>query len=216
MECMPKLVEKFFFNFPFFHLLLIGSSIFFFLKSLNIFSLLVLISSIYLVPLFLWRLIRLKYPLKKGFSQIGLKASQGSEWMVVHRLQYLFLTFPFFEKVLILVPGAFSLWLRGWGSHIGKSIIWTPNLRILDRTDLQIGDYCFLGEGSSLSCHFIVRKDDKLILLYDKISLGQKVLLGAHTHIGPGARIKDQEFVPTYSKIMKGRYLKGNEGAYEL
>lgn len=213
---MPKLIEKLFFNFPFFHLLLISSSAIYFLKSLDLVSGIVLTSSIYLFPLVLWRALHLKYPLKTGLSRIGLQASQGSEWMVAHRLQYLFLTFTAFEKILILIPGAFSLWLRCWGSRIGKAVIWTPNMRILDRTDLHIGNYCFLGEGSILSCHFIVRKEGKLVLLYDTITLGEKVLLGAHSHVGPGAKIKDQEFVPTYSKIMRGRYLKGNEGGYEL
>lgn len=213
---MPKMVEKIFFHFPLYHLLLIIGSGLNFLEKLNLSSATIWIFTIYLVPLLLWRLLQGQYPVQKGLSSIGILAKEGSSWMVAHRLQYLFLTFSGFEKVLILIPGLFSLWLRCWGSHIGKAIVWTPNIRILDRTSLQIGNYCFLGEGVILSCHFIVRKQGKLVLLYDSIILGDKVLLGAHCHVGPGTKIKDQELVPAYSKIMKGRYQKGNEGSYEL
>lgn len=213
---MPKIIEKIFFYFPFIHLLLLALCLLLFLQQLDVYSFLILIFAIYILPLLLWRLLEMKYPLNPGLSAIGLLASEGSPWIVTHRLQYLFLTFSSFEKILILIPGAFSLWLRCWGSDIGSSVIWTPHIRILDRTSLKIGNYCFLGEGSSLSCHFIVRKQGKLVLLYDAITIGDKVLLGAHTHLGPGAKIKDEELVPAYSKIMKGRYLKGTEGGYEL
>ncbi|MBL7543262.1 MAG: hypothetical protein JNL11_05570 [Bdellovibrionaceae bacterium] len=213
---MPKPLEKIFFYFPFFHLLLVAGSGLYFLKNISLTSVGIIIFSTYLVPLILWRLLHGKYPLHKGLSPIGILARDGSSWMVAHRLQYLFLTFSSLEKILILIPGLFSLWLRCWGSHIGKSVVWTPNVRILDRTGLHIGSYSFLGEGTILSCHLIVRKQGKLVLLYDSITMGEKVLLGAHAHIGPGAKIKDQELIPTYSKIMKGRYLKGNGDGYEL
>lgn len=213
---MPKLLEKIFMFFPTLHLMLIGASGILFLQNISVHTALGFVFTIYLIPLVLWRVIKLKYPLKKGISAIGFKEEFGSPWIVAHRLQYNFITFAIFEKILILIPGLYSLWLRLWGSRIGKGVIWTPNLEVLDRTDLAVGDYCFIGDKSYFSSHFIVRKNNKLILFYDSITVGSKSLIGAHCHLGPGAKVKDLEFLPTYSKMMRGRFVKGNEAGHEL
>lgn len=213
---MPKIYEKLAMFFPSIHLAFILISLFGFLKLLNWQSFIFLLLVIYAFPLILWNFVKKKYPIRKGFEQIGLNSLTGNSWIVAHRLQYLFLTFPAFEKILFLVPGVFSFWLRLWGSRIGKKVVWTPRVEIVDRTDIEIGSYSFIGDHAYLSCHFIVRKNNKLVLFYDQVSIGEKVLIGAHCHLGPGARIQAQEFLPTYSKVMRGKYIKGNEGGHEL
>lgn len=211
---MPKSLEKMAMLFPTIHLILIVLSGVLVLSVPDIMSVSLALFIIYLFPLCLWCLIKIKYPIKKGFSEIGLKSVEGNSWVVAHRLQYLYITFSGIEKILILIPGLFSFWLRLWGSQIGKNIIWTPRIQIIDRTDIVIGDNSFIGDLSYLSSHFIVRKEDKLFLFYDAVKIGTRVLIGAHCHLGPGARIKDQEFLPAYSKTMRGRMIKGNEGGH--
>lgn len=211
---MPKALEKIAMLFPTVHLFLIILSAGFVLTRADLLSVTLSFFIIYLLPLSLWCLIKIKYPIKKGFSEIGQKSVDGNPWVVAHRLQYLYITFSAIEKILILIPGAFSCWLRLWGSQIGKNIIWTPRIQIIDRTDIVIGDNTFIGDLSYLSSHFIVRKKDKLFLFYDSVKIGTRVLIGAHCHLGPGARIKDQEFLPAYSKTMRGRKIKGNEGGH--
>src|SRR6266851_3058498 len=62
---------------------------------------------------------------------------------------------PLLELFLQLTPGAFSLWLRLWGSRIGRRVHWTPRVEIADRSMLAVGDDVVFGHKVECYAHAI-------------------------------------------------------------
>lgn len=211
MRPLPKRLEKLAMHFPIVHLLGIAAALTAFIILPGLASGVLLVLTIYFFPVLLWRLARIFFPIRIGVSFLGVKEKEGCSWILAHRLQYVFITFPVFERILIIIPGAYSAWLRLWGSKIGKSVVWTPRIDVVDRTHLEIGDYCFIGDKTYLSSHFIKRKDQRLALLFKPVVIEERSLIGYSCVLGPGTLISKKTSLPAMSRAMLGRIAEGAE-----
>ncbi|MBY0414837.1 MAG: hypothetical protein K2Q18_11755 [Bdellovibrionales bacterium] len=98
------------------------------------------------------------------------------------------------------VPGLYSLWLRLWGSKIGKNVNWVNTL-VIDRSGLDIGDNVFFGYQCYLSAHVAMIMNGKLILYFKHISVGSNSFIGASSVLTPGSKIKDLSIVPAKTQL---------------
>jgi hypothetical protein len=154
---------------------------------------------LYLVPPLLHRLHDVIAPLESGVYPVV--SANYLPWWGSHQLQRLYITFPSLEAALRLVPGAYSAWLRLWGSRVGKGVYWTPRVQLLDRSLLDIGDHVVFGHEAGLTCHVIIWKNGIMSLLVKPITLETGALIGAQCGIGPGARVKAGAMVRARAEI---------------
>lgn len=206
---LPKGIEKLAFFFPALHLFVIVLAFLALIVDRSLFFVPLILFVIYGFPLLLFRGLSFFYPVLVGTTRIGIKEKDGSPWVVGHKLQEVFIALPVFERALILVPGAYSFWLRLWGSRIGKNVVWTPGVEVVDRTHLQIGDYAFIGNKSYLSSHLVRRKSTGLFLLIKPVEIGSKALIGYQSDLGPGTVIPEQAIIPAQSRAMLGKIIRG-------
>ena len=148
---------------------------------------------IYLVPLMCFRIHNLIFPLTEG--EWDLSEKKYNPWWASYMFQFPFIAVPMFESFLHFIPGLYSVWLRSWGSEIGKRVFWTPKVEILDRGLVKIEDGVVIGHLTAMSSHVVSEIDGKPFLLIKKIKIGKKSLVGADTQLGPGAEIS------AYSKL---------------
>jgi hypothetical protein len=165
----------------------------------NPFNVALLLFSLYVFPVLIYRIHHHFYPIQEGISYLCGK--EYSPWWGSHQIQVIYITFPFLEAALRLIPGVFSLWLRLWGSKVGKNVYWTPQLEIADRGLLEIGDRVVFGYGVAISSHVIKPRKNDLMLYVKKIRIGNDVFLGAKSGFGPGVTIENGNFVPVLSQI---------------
>lgn len=158
---------------------------------------------LYGLPLLAFRLHERLWPLQEGFS--SLTGGDYSPWWGGHQIQLIYMAFPALETVLRLVPGLFSLWLRLWGSEIGRGIYWTPHLQVGDRSMLKLGEGVVVGQSNGIFGHIIQPKASGLLLLVRRVEIGAGAFIGAGGYIGPGVRIE------AGAVIEAGARLKPNE-----
>ena len=144
----------------------------------------------YLFPLICYRLLNFFYPIKEGASYIGINEEVFSPWLFSLRIQQIYIVFPQLERLLFFLPGVFALWLRLWGSKIGKQVFFVPNIVIHDRGFLELGDNIVFGDRCYLSSHFLEVRDNRFFLYLKKIKIDSNVFIGAMTRMGPGTKIK--------------------------
>jgi hypothetical protein len=163
----------------------------------GILSVSTLLFSIYLFPLLIYKIHNHFLPVKEGINYLCGK--DYSPWWGSHQIQAIYISFPAFETILRLIPGAFSLWLRLWGSQVGKKVYWTPHLEIADRGLIEIGDNVVFGHKVGIYSHIIKPKKQDLLLYVKKVKIGSNVFLGAGNHIAPGMCIHDNTYIPISS-----------------
>jgi hypothetical protein len=170
----------------------------------------------YLYPPLLWRAVSRIFPLRTGmrvFGQVRQKrdstldspanpsgASAGginltTSWMVAYQIQLIYGILPFAEKLLLIVPGAYSAWLRLWGSRIGKQVYWTPGTEIVDRTHVEVGDRVIMGQHSYLSCHVVMKRKDRYFLYFAPVKVGTGAFVGAWSILAAGTKVDDNDIV---------------------
>jgi acetyltransferase-like isoleucine patch superfamily enzyme len=155
---------------------------------------------IYLLPLVLFRLHRLIAPQRGGISI--LSGGRYSPWYGGHQFQLPFIAFPVYERALRLVPGLFSLWLRAWGSRVGRGVYWTPHLAVADRDLLEIGNGVVMGHQVALSSHLISPDQDKnMVLFVRKIRVLDGAFVGAGVVIGPGVVVSENVVVKAGTQL---------------
>lgn len=154
----------------------------------------------YFLPPLTWRILNKFFPLKEGASFVG-RVDPLSPWVICHQIQLIYIIVPFAEKLLMIVPGLYSLWLRLWGSKIGKKVYWTPGVEIVDRTHVEIGDYVFLGNKTYLSPHVVRRKSNKYLLYFKKVKIGSRSFIGAWSILGPGAQVEEGTYLPAGTHV---------------
>jgi hypothetical protein len=159
---------------------------------------------LYLLPLLPGRLLR--ESLRRCPAELDLGSPDFIRWWASFQCQGLFHRFPVFEELLRLVPGCYSLWLRLWGSRIGKLTYWAPGTIILDRGFLDIGDHVVFGAGVRINPHVI---EDGLRLapvrIGDRAMVGGYSLLTAGTEIAEGEKTRAFLISPPFSKWKDGR-----------
>ena len=160
---------------------------------------LILLFILYLLPPLAFRLHHLICPIKKSLS--NLSDLRYSPWWGAHQIQLLYFAVPQLEALLRITPGAYSAWLRLWGSRIGKQVYWTPNLEITDRHLLDLGDRVLLGHRCKLLGHAIKPKGEAMMLFTRTIKIGNDVFVGAGSRIGPGAVVADGSYLPALTDI---------------
>jgi len=143
----------------------------------------------------IWRFFKLLYGQPEGVSYFGKNAKEGNNWFIAFQLQQLYNHFSFIENALKLIPGAYSYWLRLWGSSIGQKVIWTSGAQIVDRTHLKIGSRVLLGNQSYLTAHIIKKKNKRYLLYVKDVEIGDDVVLAFQCVISPGVKIEDEAFV---------------------
>lgn len=148
---------------------------------------------LYLYPLLSFRLHNLIFPLNEGLYDLALK--KYTPWWGSFKIQQIYYHLPFIESLLQTVPGLYSLWLRLWGSSIGKNIVWTPSVEISDRSLMEIGDNVVFGHQSQFICHVISPKEDKMVLFIKKIKIGNNSFIGAASRFGPGVEVESNTLI---------------------
>lgn len=159
-----------------------------------------LVVVLYLLPPLLWRLYKRVLGHVKHIW--ALNRPQRCDWWVAHQLQSPYIAFPMLESGLRLVPGLYSAWLRLWGAQVGRAIHWTPQLDLLDRHNLKLGDRIVFGHRVALCCHVVVKKKSGLLILIERgIDIGDDCFIGATAAIGPGVKIPAGSHISYGSEI---------------
>jgi hypothetical protein len=173
--------------FPLFYLLCVLGFMGQMLNDFHYYQILVLVGIIYLMPLIFHRLHFMFFPFKDGYWILSEK--KYNPWWASHMFQFPFIACPWIESLLHFVPGLYSLWLRCWGSKIGKNVYWTPRVEIVDRGLMEVGNNVVVGHISGFCSHMVADIDGKPALVVKKIILGDRVFVGADTQMGPGANV---------------------------
>lgn len=158
---------------------------------------------IYGLPLLSYHIHRWIYPVKEGISY--LVGPTYSPWWGSYQFQLIYIAFPALEALLRLIPGAFSLWLRLWGSRVGQNVVWTPRFLISDRGCLDIGDNVIFGFDVACYCHVIKPKRNNLLLYLKKIEIGDRVFVGGGSQLGPGAKLPADSYLPILTQVYLNR-----------
>ena len=154
------------------------------------------IACLYLLPPLMLRMLLLASPFSHGTHALGTRAFL--HWWASSQPQVIFSRLPFLEELLRLVPGLYSLWLRLWGSHIGRLTYWAPGVRVMDRSLLQIGDDVVFGAGARLSAHVVSSNaEEQAVLHLGAIVVGDRCRIGAYALLSPGAVVDADEEVHT-------------------
>jgi len=154
---------------------------------------------LYGLPLIAYRIHARLHPTLEGVSY--LKGEQYSSWWGSHQLQSIYIAFPLLESVLRLVPGAFSAWLRLWGSQIGAQVYWGSVGEIADRGLLKVGDRALIGHRVGLYSHIIKPKKDNLLLYVKTIEIGADAFIGSGSYIAPGVVVTEGAYLESGSEI---------------
>jgi hypothetical protein len=168
---------------------------------------------LYLVPPLLLRVMLLAFPLMHGTHPPGSRAFLI--WWASSQPQVIFSRLPFLEELLRFVPGLYSLWLRLWGSKIGRLTYWAPGVRVMDRSLLRIGNDVVLGAGARLCAH-VVSKDaaGQSVLHVGPIEIGDRCRIGGYALLSPGSIVDADEEVhicalfPPFTHWKEGRRSK--------
>lgn len=200
--------ERVFMLFPIIHGLCCAVSLYLVLNSFTFIRLACFLLSVYVLPVCVFRLCALFIPVKEGMNDVGTQGING--WVVAMRLQSLFIAIDVFERVLVAVPGLFSIWLRCWGSRVGKGIIWTPDCKIYDRYLLDIGDKVIIGAKAVMASHAVIRKKDRIKVFCKTIHIGKNTVIGGEVLLGPGANIGENCQVNARSIIWVNETIASN------
>lgn len=192
--------------FPAIVLLLTSVSFIYFVHSPGIFGFLVILFSLYGLPILVYRLHQLFYPLKEGISY--LQGKEYSSWWGSHQIQVIYIAIPALEALLRLIPGLFSIWLRLWGAKVGRNVYWTPGLEIADRSLLEIGDYVVIGHRVGIYSHVIKPRKQDLMLYVKKVKIGHNVFVGAGSHLAPGVVLEDGVYLPVATNLYPNQKVK--------
>jgi hypothetical protein len=167
--------------------------------------------ALYVMPLIPGRLLRAS--LRSCPPDILVGSSAFLRWWACFQCQVVFLRFPVFEEVLRLIPGLYSLWLRLWGSRIGRLTYWAPQTLILDRGFLDIGDHVVFGAGVRINPHVMERNPDPILRLAT-VKIGNDCAIGGYSLMTAGTEIADGESTraflisPPFSKWKNGRRIR--------
>jgi hypothetical protein len=154
---------------------------------------------IYLLPPLTFRVHQIFFPVRERVSDLAERCY--SPWWGAHQIQIIYIALPQLEAILRLVPGLYSLWLRLWGSKVGRNVHWTPTVEITDRSMLIIGDRVVFGHKTKCLGHAIKPRGKSMMLYVHAIRIGNDVFIGAGSRIGPGVVINDGVYLPILTDL---------------
>lgn len=164
---------------------------------------------IYLFPLICFHLHQIICPLHEGKSSV---TSGYSAWYGTYMIQNMHITFPMFERLLRLIPGVFSAWLRLWGSKVGNNVHWTTQFEVFDRSLLKVGDNCVFGYDVKTSSHVVMPSSKHGMIVYVKhIFIGDNSFVGAATRMAPGVIVEARALVPATTDLFPDAVVQGRK-----
>src|SRR6266705_4302096 len=181
-----------------------GVAIISFLRGPSAGGFVALVFAWYLFPPLCFRVHNWICPLRPGQEDLS-DGSKYSAWWGSQQFQIVYAVIPQLEMLLRLIPGAYSAWLRLWGSRIGRGVVWTPIVEVIDRSLLDIGDRVFFGHKVALCSHTVRPKGDRHILHVARIQVGDGAFISGTCGLGLGARVAAGEFVPFNSLVYFNR-----------
>lgn len=147
---------------------------------------------LYLLPPVVARCILKLWPIQEG--RIAMPSHDYFVWWIVLNLQVIFCRLPALEELVRLIPGAYSAWLRLWGSRIGSFTYWAAGLQILDRGFLDIGSGVAFGAGVRINPHVVAENaDGQMELLLATVHIGDRAIIGGYALLTAGTRVADDE-----------------------
>ncbi len=200
--------SKVFSLFPSLHIGIILYSIYISISSPSALSFSFIFLSIYIFPLIIFRILNFFTPIKEGVSDI--LNDRFSPWWAGHQIQMLFISIPSLEAILRIIPGLFSLWLRCWGSKVGKRVYWTPGSVHYDRNLLRIGNGVIFGERSTTVCHVITPKDGKGLLRIKFVEIEDYAFIGAGCVLSPGVIVESGVMIKAGTDVYPMRRVTKN------
>lgn len=196
---------------PLLHIAAICAAFTCFVLSPQVLSALGIGFALYGLPLVIYHIHNLFFPLVEGNHP--LKYKTYLPWWGGLQCQNLFIAVPQLEFLLALVPGLFSLWLRLWGSKIGSRIYWPPNFIVLDRGFLEIGNGVVFGYGVGMSAHIIKpKKSGEHLLYHKKIRIGAGAFIGAGCNLGPGVEVQAGGMIRAGTNVYPDTIITGTHG----
>ena len=195
MSFLGKLISLF----PLLHGLLIVASAVVFVVTPTAVSFVAILASIYLFPLLTFRVHNRVCRLEEGTYSIV----QGySPWYGTHMIQTMFIAFPRLETALRLVPGVFAMWLRLWGSKVGRNVYFTPHFEVADRSLLDIGNNCVFGYDVKIASHVISPSRELGLKIYiKKVIIEDGGFVGATSRLAPGVHVKKGALVKATTNV---------------
>lgn len=165
-----------------------------------------------LPPLIAFPLSKVGRPIE---GTIPLGDGRFVRWWLTFQLQGVFNRLPVLDEALRIVPGAYSMWLRLWGSHVGRMTFWGAGTRVLDRGLLQIGDDVVFGAGVRLNSHVLAKgADGELRLIAAPVRVESRCMIGGYALITAGSRICANEatdalaVMPPYTVFKDGKRVR--------
>ena len=155
----------------------------------------VAVAWLYLVPPVLGRLTLALLGRPQG--EFTAEARAYRTWWLLTQLQMLYGRVALLEEALRIVPGAYSLWLRLWGSQVSLLVLWSPGVMITDRYLLRVARGVVVGTRSTLGAHIAtVDARGEYRLTIAPIVLEEGSVVGALAGLGPGCHVFPRETVP--------------------
>lgn len=185
--------------FPLFYLLAIGGYLFKMFTHFESIDPFVFLFLVYLMPLLFHRIHFYFFPFTDGHWDLSEK--KYNPWWASHMFQFPFIACPWIESLIHFVPGLYSVWLRMWGSKIGKGVYWTPRIEIVDRGLIEVGDRAVFGHISAMCSHMVAEIEGKPCLVIKKIIIGEKVFVGADSQLGPGVIVPPKTKLKPKSRL---------------
>jgi len=162
------------------------------------YRLLAAVTMLYLAPPLLARLLLALVPIRGTRHPVGSRAY--AVWWLLLMLQTVFCRFPALDEALRLVPALYSMWLRLWGSRIGRLTYWSPGTLVLDRSFLDVGDDVIFGASVTLSPHLVARNaQGNLEFMIAPIRIGHRALVGGFSAFAAGSEIADDDAPRAYT-----------------
>jgi acetyltransferase-like isoleucine patch superfamily enzyme len=167
-----------------------------------------LLFSLYAFPLLTYRLHQWRYPIVEGIHY--LMGKDYNPWWGSHQIQTIYIVLPVLEKILQVIPGAFSAWLRLWGAEVGANVYWVPQVEIADRGLLKIGNNVVFGYQVRLFSHVVKPRKGNLMLYVKSIEVGNNVFIGVGSNIGPGVVLANNVFVQAKTDLYPNQRVRAD------
>lgn len=178
-----------------------------FIREPSLVRLLLALGTWYLLPPLCFRAHDWLCPLREGREDLT-DPRRYSAWWGSQQFQIVYTLIPQSEMLLRLIPGAYSAWLRLWGSRIGRGVMWTPVVEVLDRSLLTIGDHVLIGHQVAMVGHTVMPKGARQILHVARIRIGDGAFISGRSGLGLGARVAPGEFLSFGSQTYLNRRLR--------
>ena len=176
---------------------------------------------LFLIPPIVVRVaLRKSRPFGTPLGGVSMESRQFLLWWFTSQWQAIFNRLPAIEEAMRLVPGLYSAWLRLWGARVGRFVYWTPGLRILDRSLINVGGGAAFGAGVRISPHVLMMDaDGRPALRVGVVKIGAGALVGAYSILPAGCWVAAGEATPAtlamrpFTGWRGGRRVRPGEGA---